>query len=58
MKITESWEDDQDNVYAIVVHSQEEQQNYKIKEYEAMWMINNELYFFGGMATISIFENV
>jgi hypothetical protein len=48
MEIIESWEDQQANIYAIVEHSQEDQQDYKLKEYEAMWMIDNELYSFGG----------
>ncbi len=48
MEIIESWEDQQANIYAIVRHSQEDQQEYRTKEYEAMWMIDNELYSFGG----------
>jgi len=48
MEIIESWEDQQANIYAIVRHSQEDQQAYRMKEYEAMWIIDNELYSFGG----------
>ena len=48
MEIIESWEDQQANIYAIVRHSKEDQQAYRMKEYEAMWMIDNELYSFGG----------
>jgi hypothetical protein len=48
MEIIESWEDQNANIYAIVRHGQEDQQEYRTKEYEAMWMIDNELYSFGG----------
>lgn len=48
MEIIENWEDQQANIYAIVRHDQEDQEEYKMKEYEAMWMIDNELYSFGG----------
>lgn len=48
MKIIESWEDHQQNIYAIVKHSKKDQLKYQTKEYEAMWMIDNELYSFGG----------
>jgi len=48
MEIIESWEDRNLNDYAIVRHSQEDQKAYRTKEYEAMWMIDNELYSFGG----------
>lgn len=48
MEIIENWEDQQANIYAIVRHDQEDQEEYKMKEYEAMWMIDNELYSLGG----------
>lgn len=48
MEIIESWEDQYANIYAIVRHGQKDQQEYRTKEYEAMWMIDNELYSFGG----------
>ena len=48
MEIIESWEDHNLNDYAIVRHSQEDQKAYRMKEYEAMWMIDKELYSFGG----------
>ena len=48
MEIIESWEDQYANIYAVVKHSQEDQQAFRTKEYEAMWMIDNELYSFGG----------
>ena len=48
MEIVESWEDQAANIYAVVRHDQEDQQDYKLKEYEAMWMIDNKLYSFGG----------
>ena len=38
MQIVESWEDHNANVYAIVKYSKEERQEFKNKEYEAMWM--------------------
>ena len=55
MKIIESWVDQYaniydpyPNIYAIVRHSKEDQKHYGIKEYEAMWMVDGELYSFGG----------
>ena len=48
MKIVESWEDHNTNVYAIVRHPEKDQQEYRIKEYEAMWKLDGELGSFGG----------
>lgn len=38
MEIIESWQDDNDNCYAIVKYSGEERREFNNKEYEALWM--------------------
>ena len=49
MKIIESWEDHNADVYAIVSYSKKELQTYpSAKKYEAMWRVDGELYSFGG----------
>ena len=60
MEIVESWENHNDNIYAIVRHSKEDQQRYKTKEYESMWMVDGELNQFGGAVgyRIADFDNL
>jgi hypothetical protein len=48
MDVIESWEDDKSSIYAIVKHTKKDQEKYKTKEYEAMYMVDNELHSFGG----------
>ena len=53
MEIIESWEDHNHNCYAIVEHSKQDQVEYHVKRYEAMWLddetsVTPELFSFGG----------
>ncbi len=38
MEIIESWEEHNHNCYAIVKHSKRDQKEYRLKQYEAMWL--------------------
>ena len=38
MNIIESWEDHNNKIYAVVKHSEKDQKDFLIKEYEAMWL--------------------
>jgi len=63
MEIVESWEDHNDNVYAIVRYSKEDQQKYPaIKKYEALWLDNenDELCSFAGSVgyRIAVFDTI
>jgi len=63
MEIIESWEDHNDNVYAIVKYSDAEQQEYPtLKQYEALWLDNenDELCSFAGTVGFQIadFETI
>jgi hypothetical protein len=48
--IIESWEDDTGQTYAIVRHTDQDQQRYGCKAYEPMWVSDgdDELWSFGG----------
>ena len=48
MEIVESWEDHKANIYAIVKHSKEDQKEYRVREYEALWLDDGELNSFAG----------
>ena len=48
MNVIQSWEDHNNNFYAVVKHSKADQQKYRTKEYEAMYMIDGQLNAFGG----------
>jgi hypothetical protein len=48
MNIIESWADQNASIYAIVRHPDKVRQNYRVRQYEAMWMIDGELNSFGG----------
>jgi hypothetical protein len=48
VQVIESWQDHDDDYYAIVRHSREEQKLYKDKEFEAMWANDGELFSVGG----------
>lgn len=54
MKIIESWEDHNANIYAIVQHSEEDREKYETKEYEAMYLIDGEMNSFGGAVGFGI----
>jgi len=60
MEIIESWENNNNKIYAIVRHSKEDQHGYKTKEYESMWMVDGELNSFGGAVgyTIADFDTL
>jgi len=48
MEIVECWEDHKANIYAIVRHSEKDQQEYRIKSFEALWLDDGELNSFAG----------
>ena len=49
MTILESWEDHNGNRYAIVRHSRQDQKEYRLKAYEAVWLDEDgQLGSFGG----------
>ena len=54
MKIIESWEDGQANIYAIVRHSDRQRKSSKTKEYEALYMVDGGLNSFGGAVGFGI----
>lgn len=54
MNVIQSWEDHHNNIYAIVGHSKEDQEKYAAKEYEAMYMLDDELNSFGGSVGYTI----
>ncbi len=56
MRVLQSWEDQNAHIYAIVQHSKRDQRKYRIREFEALWMIDNELYSFGGSVGYGIAE--
>ena len=54
MEIIESWKDGKNRIYAIVRHLKEEQQKYGVKEFEAIYMLDGELYSCGGSVGYNI----
>lgn len=48
MQVVESWEDKKGSQYAIVRYSKTEQRIYRTMEYEAMYLLDDELHSFGG----------
>ena len=53
MDVIQSWEDHNNKIYAVVKHSEKDQKDFGIKEYEAMWLDEtandkNSLFSFGG----------
>ncbi len=48
LNIVESWEDHHNDRYAIIQHSEKEKRDYRIREYEAMYLLDGELNSFGG----------
>lgn len=54
MQVVESWEDKKGNQYAIVRYSKTEQRIYKTMEYEAMYLLDNELHSFGGAVSYTV----
>ena len=54
MDILESWEDDKGHLYTIVRHSKEEQEKTKVKAFEVMYLLDEELKSFGGSVGYNI----
>ena len=65
MDVIESWQDHNNKIYAVVKHSEKDQKDFLIKEYEAMWLgeaetSKTDLFSFGGSVgyRIADFDNV
>ena len=56
MEIIESWEDHKNHSYAIVRYSDKEREEFKNKEYEALWLNDAELNSFAGSVGFRIAE--
>ena len=48
MEIIESWQDHHNNIYIIARHTPKDQEAFRTKEYEALYLLGCELNSFGG----------